>query len=128
MQEFKEHWVQIRTPEQFAIFFNCCQEVADLAKAKMAPMLKSQVAGFTDFKSNYEIPELYLEVDSFTMTLSGTPCDLYGLSAFLEDPQFFGFEKMDGNYTLQLRSKKEVAEKQADLVQLTETWGWQLNL
>ena len=70
MQEFKEHWVQIRTPEQFSIFYDCCQEVADLAKAKMAPMLKSKVDGFTDFKKSYEIPEIYLEVDNFMMTLS----------------------------------------------------------
>ena len=120
--------MQVRTPEQFSIFYDCCQEVAELAKAKMAPMLKSKVDGFADFKKSYEIPEIYLEVDNLMMTLSGTPSDLYGLSAFLEDPKFFGFEKMEGNYTLQLQSKKAVAEVQADLVQLTETWGWQLNL
>ena len=120
--------MQVRTPEQFSIFYECCQEVANKAGSKMVPMLKSKVDGLADFKNGYEIPELFLEVEHLKMTLSGAPNDLYGLAAFLEDPKFFGFEKMESGYVLHLENKKAVAAMQADLVELTETWGWQLNL
>ena len=121
MQEFKEHWVQIRTPEQFSIFYQCCQQVAEQAKSKMVPNMESKVDGLADFKKGYQIPELFLEVDNLWMTLSGAPSDLYGLAAFLEDPHFFGFEKMESNYVLYVENKKAVAAMQADLVELTET-------
>ena len=41
---------------------------------------------------------------------------------------FFGFERMDDGYVLHVENKKAVSDVQADLVELTETWGWQLNL
>ena len=128
MQEFLEHWVQVRTPEQFAIFYQCCTEVAQAAKAKMDPPMESKVAGLADFKASYTIPEINLEVNNLRLSLTGTSSDLYGLGAFLEDPNFFGFHMTDEGYVLDCANKKEVKAMQADLVELTETWGWQLNL
>ena len=110
MQEFKEHWVQVRTPEQFSIFYKCCTEVAQQARSRMVPMLESKVEGLADFKRDYAIPELYLEVDNLRLTLSGAASDLYGFAAFLEDPQYFGFDKMDTGYVLHVENKKAVAD------------------
>ena len=94
----------------------------------MYPKLQNKVDGYSDFEKNYVIPELYLEVDKLRMTLTGKQNDLYGLAPFLEDPQHFGFEKMEDMYVLEVANKKAVSEVQEDLVELTETWGWQLNL
>ena len=67
-------------------------------------------------------------MDNLRLTLSGAASDLYGLAAFLEDPKYFGFEKMDDGYVLHLENKKALSDVQEDLLELTETWGWQLNL
>ena len=128
MQDFKEHWVLIRTPEQFSIFFDCCAEVAEEAGSKMAPYFKKKVDGLSDFEKDYVIPELYLQVDKLRMTLTGKQNDLYGLAPFLEDPEHFGFEKMENMYVLEVANKKALADVMQDLIDLTETWGWQLNL
>ena len=49
-----EHWTQIRTPEQFAIYYNCIKEVAAEAKAGLVPM--NNVAGLDGFKQLYRVP------------------------------------------------------------------------
>ena len=128
MQEFTEHWVQVRTPEQFSIFYQCCTEVAQAARARMAPSLESKVDGLAAFKANYTIPEINLEINNLRLILTGTSSDLYGLGMFLEDAKYFGFQMTDEGYVVNCANKKAVAEMQADLVELTETWGWQLNL
>ena len=46
-----EHWTQIRTPEQFAIYYDCIKEVAAEAKAGLVPM--NNVAGLDGFKQLY---------------------------------------------------------------------------
>ena len=61
MQDFKEHWVLLRTPEQFDIMYECCKDLAAQAKAPIVS--KEAVAGFKEFKDNYVIPELTMLVD-----------------------------------------------------------------
>ena len=62
------------------------------------------------------------------MTLSATSQDLYGLSPFLNDPTYWQFTFIDGTFQTEVQSKQEMKRIQNDLMELTELWGWQLNL
>ena len=126
MQDFKEHWVLVRTPEQFDIMYECCKDLAAQAKAPIVS--KEAVPGFKEFKDTYVMPQLTMLVDKMHLTLSATSQDLYGLSPFLNDPAYWSFTFMDGTFQTQVQSKQEMKRIQNDLMELTELWGWQLNL
>ena len=126
MQDFKEHWVLLRTPEQFDILYECCQDLAQQAKAPI--LAKQAVPGLQEFKNNYTIPQLTMHVDKLKLTLSGTSQDMYGLAPFLNDTTYWEFKFMNGNFQTEVQSKTDMKIIQNDLVELTELWGWQLNM
>ena len=48
MQEFKEHWIQVRTPEQFNMhMYGCAKELASLANAPIVNL--EAVSGLQEF-------------------------------------------------------------------------------
>ena len=106
MQEFKEHWIQVRSPEQFEIMYGCAKELARLANAPIVSL--EAVAGLQEFKAGYTIPELNMNIDKLTMTLSGTSNDLYGLRDFLLDRAHFPFVFQDSTYQLEANDKKHL--------------------
>ena len=53
---------------------------------------------------------------------------MYGLAPFLNDPTYWDFKFVNGNFQTEVQSKQELKNIQNDLVELTELWGWQLNI
>ena len=125
MSNHFEHWTQIRTPEQFDTYFDSIKEVATEAKAGL--VLKDGVAGYQEFKQNYDVPVIELEIDELTINLSGESSNLYGLAAFLDDPDGLAFKRMDGGYTKTADDNTDLKIIIDDLEELTSLWGWQLN-
>ena len=121
-----EHWTQMRTPEQFDVYFDCIKEVATEAKAGLVQ--KDHVAGYEEFKQNYTVPVIELEIDELTVKLSGESSNLYGLAAFLDDPDGLAFKRMDGGYTKTVDDNTSLQIIKDDLEELTSLWGWQLNI
>ena len=120
-----EHWTQIRTPEQFAIYYDCIKEVAAEAKAGLVPM--KNVAGFDGFNQLYRVPIIECEVDGLSIRLSGEASDLYGLAAFLDDADGLAFTRVEAGFQKSTFDEDELKATIEDLEELTELWGWQLN-
>ena len=120
-----EHWTQIRTPEQFDIYFDCIKEVASEAKAGLVQ--KDMVAGYEEFKQHYNVPVIELEIDELTINLSGESSNLYGLAAFLDDQEGLAFNRLNGGYTKTAENSTDLSIILDDLEELTSLWGWQLN-
>ena len=120
-----EHWTQIRTPEQFAIYYDCIKEVAAEAKAGLVPM--NNVAGLDGFKQLYRVPVIECEIDGLSIRLSGESSDLYGLAAFLDDADGLAFTKVEAGFQKAVFDEDELKATIEDLEELTALWGWQLN-
>ena len=120
-----EHWTQIRTPEQFAIYYDFIKEVAAEAKAGLVPM--NNVAGLDGFKQLYRVPVIECEIDGLSIRLSGESSDLYGLAAFLDDADGLAFTKVEAGFQKSTFDKDELKATIEDLEELTALWGWQLN-
>ena len=120
-----EHWTQIRTPEQFAIYYDFIKEVAAEAKAGLVPM--NNVAGLDGFKQLYRVPVIECEIDALSIRLSGESSDLYGLAAFLDDADGLAFTKVEAGFQKSTFDKDELKATIEDLEELTALWGWQLN-
>ena len=126
MQEFKEHWIKVRTPEQFNIMYGCAKQLATEANA---PIVNYEaVSGLQEFQAGYTIPELNMEINKLSLTLTGKSDDMYGLRDFLLDRAHFPFQYQDGTYYLEATDKKHMKQIKDDLIELTGLWGWQLNM
>ena len=106
--------------------YECCKDLAEQAKAPIVS--KEAVPGLKEFKDNYIIPELTMLINKMHLTLSATSQDLYGLSPFLNDSTYWQFTFVDGTFQTEVQSKQELKRIQNDLIELTELWGWQLNM
>ena len=126
MQEFKEHWIKVRTPEQFNIMYGCAKQLATEANAPIVSY--EAVSGLQEFQAGYTIPELNMEINKLSLTLTGKSDDLYGLRDFLLDRAHFPFQFQDSAYYLEATDKKHMKQIKDDLIELTGLWGWQLNM
>ena len=120
-------WCPLRTPEQFAQWYQIFVQVATQASASIVSELN--VPGLATFKKGYTQPQLQLQIQDLTLLLQGSRRDLYPLLPFIEDPAFFGFEiEVDGGYKLELEAAEIVKETVEDLKDMCNTWGWLLDV